>query len=102
MVSIYGGVSHAGQWQAVAINRGKQHGMDVGTVLKLYRLGETVTDRTDGGMFNGALNGKTVKLPDEESGTLFVFRVFNNVSYALIMEARNVVVVGDVSQFQCD
>lgn len=98
VVSIYGGVGYAGQWQAVAINRGKQHGMDVGTVLKLYRLGETVTDRTAGGMFNGALNGKTVKLPDEESGMLFVFRVFNNVSYALIMEAKNVVVVGDVAR----
>ena len=89
IISIYGGVTHAGQSQAVTINRGSNDGIDVGTVLKLYRLGETVVDRTGSGK---------VKLPDEESGTLFVFRVFNRVSYALIMEVNNSVVVGDVAR----
>lgn len=87
IVSVYGGVTYAGQYQAVAINRGKNSGIDVGTVLKLYRLGETIADEISSGK---------VKLPDEESGTLFVFRVFNNVSYALIMESTRAVVVGDV------
>ena len=97
VASIYGGVTHGGQHQVVALNRGKNDGLDVGTVLKLYRLGETITDRTTGGttLLNG---GNKVKLPDEESGTLFVFRVFNNVSYALIMDVNNYVVLGDVAR----
>ena len=90
IVSIYGGVTYGGQNQIVALNRGKNDGLDVGTVLKLYRLGDTITDRTNG--------DKNVKLPDEESGTLFVFRVFNNVSYALIMDVTDTVVIGDVAR----
>jgi len=31
-----------------------------------------------------------VTLPSEEAGTLMVFRVFDRVSYALIMEAKRV------------
>lgn len=96
IVSIYGGVTYAGQYQAVTINRGRNDGIDIGTVLKLYRRGETVADKTNGSGFLGG--GDKVKLPDEESGTLFVFRVFNNVSYALIMEVNNVVVVGDIAR----
>jgi nucleoid-associated protein YgaU len=90
VVSVYGGVSQAGQNQIVSINRGSKHGIDVGTVLTLYRYGGTVADRTDG--------GKAVKLPDEEYGSLFVFRVFNNISYALIMQVTDVVQVGDVAK----
>ena len=99
VVSIYGGVSYAGQYQAVTINRGKNQGIDVGTVLKIYRLGDVVSDYNGSGMmsnFNKVTGGSKVKLPDEESGTLFVFRVFNNVSYGLIMQARDTVVIGDV------
>ena len=96
IASIYGGVTYAGQYQAVTINRGKNDGIDIGTVLKLYRRGESVTDKTNGsGFFD---NGEKVKLPDEESGSLFVFRVYKNISYALIMEVNNVVVVGDVAR----
>ena len=95
IAAIYGGVTYGGQNQVVALNRGTSSGIDVGTVLKLYRLGDTITDTTHG----GALGiGNKVKLPDEESGTLFVFRVFKNVSYALVMEVQNSVVVGDVAR----
>ncbi len=91
VVSIYGsGVTHSGQNQIITINRGLNHGIEVGIVLKTYRLGDVVKDTTAGFFSRSA-----IKLPDEESGTLFVFRVFKNVSYALIMEAKNVIVVGD-------
>lgn len=91
VVSIYGGVANAGQNQIVTINRGAADGIDIGTVLQLYRLGETIVDRTDG-------KKDKVKLPDNEYGTLFVFRVFNNISYALVMQVRDSVKVGDVAK----
>jgi hypothetical protein len=90
IVSIYEGVNNAGQNQIVTINRGRRDGVDVGTVLQLYSFGATIKDKTD--------NNKMIKLPDEEYGSLFVFRVFEGISYALIMEVRDSVQVGDVAK----
>ena len=97
VMSIYGGVSHAGQNQVVTLNRGSIDGLDVGTVLQLYTLGKTVQDRSvPRGMFS--MGKKMIRLPDEEAGTLFIFRVFQNVSYALIMQVTEPVEVGDVAR----
>jgi hypothetical protein len=94
IVSIYGGVSVAGKGQVVSLNRGSHHGMIVGNVLHTYHAGEVIADPVKKGLFgNGA-----IKLPDEISGTVFVFRVFKNVSYALIMEASNIIAVGDAAR----
>jgi hypothetical protein len=90
IVAIYGGVTQAGQNQIVSINRGAKDGIDVGTVLEMYRLGLMQPDTTIG-------KGKElIKLPDEKYGDLFIFRVFNNISYGLIMEVRDSAQVGDV------
>ena len=91
IVSIYGGVANAGQNQIVTVNRGKKDGIDVGTVLQLYRFGETIVDRTEG-------KKEKIKLPDTEYGTLFIFRVFNNISYGLVMQVRDSVQIGDVAK----
>lgn len=91
VVSIYGGVAHAGQHQIVSINRGKNHGVDIGTVLDLTHFGKTIVDRTNE-------KKEIIKLPDQKYGTLFIFRVFNNISYGLIMEVTDVVEVGDIAR----
>lgn len=97
VVGIYSGVTHAGQNQVVSINRGSLDGIDVGTVLQLYTLGKTINDRT--APKSGLGLGKTmIKLPDEQSGTLFIFRVFNRISYGLIMQVTEPVEVGDVAR----
>jgi hypothetical protein len=90
IVAVYGGVTQAGQNQVVSVNRGKNHGLDVGAVLQLYRFGEIIADRTD--------NKKLVKLPDEQYGNLFIFRVFNNISYGLIMQVTDAVQIGDIAK----
>ncbi len=88
IVSIYGGVAQAGQNQTVSINRGSEEGVDIGTVLQMYRLGDIIVDKT---------KAKTVvKLPDEQYGTLFIYRVFKHVSYGLIMQVTDSAQVGDV------
>lgn len=88
VVSVYGGVKQAGQNNVITISSGKNDGLDVGSVLHLYRYGGIIADRTDG--------KKPVKLPDEQYGTLFVFRVFDKISYALVMQVTDAVQVGDV------
>ncbi|WP_145650528.1 LysM peptidoglycan-binding domain-containing protein [Pseudoduganella lurida] len=97
VLAIYNGVTHAGQNQVVSVNRGKLDGLDVGTVLQLYHVGQTVTDQgASKGWHN--LGNPQVKLPDEEVGSLFIFRVFNHIAYGLIMQVTEPVVVGDVAR----
>jgi hypothetical protein len=97
VLAVYNGVTHAGQNQVVSINRGKLDGLDIGSVLQLYHKGEVVKDP---GASRGALNlrNPTVKLPDERVGSLFIFRVFKHISYGLIMQVTEPIVVGDVAK----
>ncbi|MBW8901045.1 MAG: peptidoglycan-binding protein, partial [Massilia sp.] len=39
-----------------------------------------------------------LRLPDEQYGELFIFRVFNHVAYGLVMQVRAPVQVGDVAR----
>ncbi|MFW2405714.1 MAG: LysM peptidoglycan-binding domain-containing protein [Gammaproteobacteria bacterium] len=80
IIHVTGGLALIGQYQVVVINRGENHGLDVGHVLSIWQTGETVRDRTAGGM---------VTLPDESAGTLMVFKTYERISYALIMEATS-------------
>jgi hypothetical protein len=88
LVSIYGDALTAGQNQIVALNRGQRDGLERGHVLALWRAGERVVDRTDP-------SRPLMKLPDERHGLLFVFRVFNRMSYALILSVQDPVRPGD-------
>jgi hypothetical protein len=97
VASIYSGVTYAGQNQVVSINRGSLDGLDVGAVLQLYHFGRTVADPGGKSTLLG-IRKPLIKLPDEQFGMLFVFRVFKNVSYALIMQVTEPVEVGDVAK----
>ncbi len=88
IVSLYGDALTAGQNQIVSLNRGAVDGMERGHVLALIRSGRRVVDTTDVGR-------PTIKLPDERHGLLFVFRVFDRMSYALILSVKDPVSAGD-------
>jgi hypothetical protein len=88
IVSVYGDGLNAGQNQIVSINRGLRDGVERGHVLALWRAGARRTDPTDP-------DRATLVLPDERHGLLFVFRVFERVSYALILQVQEPVSAGD-------
>ena len=88
VISIYGEALSAGQNQIVALNRGAADGLERGHVLALWRAGITTVDKTDAAR-------TALKLPDERHGLLFVFRVFDRVSYALILNVLEPVAPGD-------
>ncbi|TAK88167.1 MAG: LysM domain-containing protein [Betaproteobacteria bacterium] len=84
VMAIYGGlgkVGEAGPLQIISINRGRVDGIELGHVFALYNLGGTVRDTTKARNDPEAL----IPLPEERAGLAFVFRVFERVSYALIM-----------------
>jgi hypothetical protein len=97
VMSIYGGlgkVGEAGPQSIVTINRGKADGLEVGHVLAVYNQGGRVRDTSRSKNAPDAF----INLPDERAGLAFVFRVFDRVSYALIMHVTRPVNPLDVVQ----
>jgi LysM domain len=98
VMSIYGGlggkVGEAGPMSVIAINRGRADGLEVGHVLALYSLGGSVRDVSK----RRGAGDEMIQLPDERAGLSFVFRVFERVSYALIMNITRPVSPLDVVQ----
>jgi hypothetical protein len=88
IAAIYGDALNAGQNQIVALNRGKRDGVERGHVFALWRDGEAVMDKTRD-------KAQAIKLPDERHGVLFVFEVYERVSYALIISVKEPVKAGD-------
>ncbi|CAN5860681.1 LysM peptidoglycan-binding domain-containing protein [soil metagenome] len=88
IVSLYGDALTAGQNQIVALNKGVADGIERGNVLALWRAGTAQIDSTDP-------KRTAIKLPDERHGVLFVFRVFDRMSYALILSVKDPVSPGD-------
>jgi len=89
IVSVYGEALTAGQNQIVALNRGARDGLERGHVLALWRAGRPAVDTTTPGQRTA------LRLPDERHGLLFVFRVFERASYALILQVQEPVGAGD-------
>ena len=87
VISIYGGGTQASQNSIITLNKGARDGLKAGHVLALFKAGKTVT-----------YQGDDVNLPDERNGLVFVFKVFNKVAYALVMETKLPVILLDRAQ----
>jgi hypothetical protein len=127
IMSVDGGVSEVGQFQVITLNRGARDGLETGHVLATYRKGVYVGQqgaRTGFGGTSGVVvkpvpvvpdppytpqpvnDGKVgadvragpIRLPDERNGLALVFRVFEKMSYAIVMRASRPIYVGDIVQ----
>jgi hypothetical protein len=78
IIAVLDGVAQIGQYQVVVLNLGRQEDIEPGHVLAVSQRGKEVKDTVAGGR---------VTLPDERAGEVMVFRVFERVSYALVMSA---------------
>ena len=96
VMTVYGSgrVGEAGPQSVVTVNRGRADGLEVGHVLALYTKGGTVTDVSKA---RGAQDAR-IQLPDERAGLAFVFRVFDRISYALVMHITRPISPLDVVQ----
>ncbi len=76
IISVYGGVTEIGRGAIIALNKGASDGLEMGHVLAVNRRSQAKLE-----------NGKMVELPEERTGLVFVFRIFENVSYALVVQS---------------
>jgi hypothetical protein len=92
----------AGRGWVVTIDKGSNDGVDVGTVLAIYRVNPPIPDprvveRPVDKPFQ-FMPDRWLKVPDERIGLMFVFRVFDRVSYALVLNTSDPVVVGNYAR----
>lgn len=89
IVSVYGSaVTYAAENQVVVVNRGTRDGLENGHVMAILKDGQVLQDRTDS-------SRTRIKLPNERNGLLMVFRTFDQLSYALVLQITDGVKVGD-------
>jgi nucleoid-associated protein YgaU len=86
LLAVEGGVNQIGFMSVVVISKGAREGLQEGNLLAIHKAGEIVRD---------PLNGDSVKTPDFRAGLLMVFRVFDKVSYGLVLRAERPLKVGD-------
>ena len=121
IMTSYGGVAEIGRGAIVTLNRGSEDGLEEGHVLAVLTDGETLAPKpkkvvkkeglselnyttsrdADGKLvinFEKSSEGevKPVKLPDERIGLVMVFRTFQHVAYALVMQSERPLHVGDL------
>ncbi|MDY6944190.1 MAG: LysM peptidoglycan-binding domain-containing protein [Pseudomonadota bacterium] len=91
-----------GQYQVVALNRGSDAGLEPGHILAVFQRGGVVRDTfAEGGLAarrtrrTSSSLGNNVQLPDERAGVIMVFKAFDNLSYALVMETTHEIRQGD-------
>jgi len=89
VMSMYGALSEGGPLSVITLNRGTRDGLDVGHVLALHRHRSAVG-------YDDENKRVSTPLPDERYGLVFVFRTFERISYALVMESSRSVIVGDI------
>ena len=92
VMTIYGGVSEGGKASIVTLNRGRNDGLEVGNVLALFR------NRISSAIDQDTMRRVDQPIPEQRYALVFVFRVFNRVSYALVLESSVPVTVGDFAR----
>ena len=85
IISLYDALTGVAQYQIVVINKGERDGVEVGHLLATFTEGEIVRDRFD------KRRSEPVKLPNERSGLLMIFKTFDRVSYGLTLESKRVI-----------
>ena len=90
----------AGHYQIIAINAGRNQGVETGHVFSAFRPGQKIQDEvkypTGSWEDQKTLNGDKVTLPDQFSAHILIFRVFDEVSYAIIMSGERPVRTHDI------
>jgi hypothetical protein len=110
IIALDGDTHESGRGSLVTVDRGARDGLDVGTVLAIYHPTPVIIDprpSTEPSVFTRFMGDQTrdmlqptryLNIPPERSGLLFIFRVFDKVSYGIVLNASEPVVTGDLAR----
>lgn len=96
VMTLPSGVSEAGKTNIVTLNLGKRHGLEVGHVLAVFKPTETFDNPrfkdspmnwVPGWPKQAGAEPTTLQIPEERVALVFVYRVFEGISYAMVMNA---------------
>lgn len=90
IVSLIDAISQSGRNQVVVLNMGRESNIQEGDVLAIETRGRQVVDK------RGVSRWEKVTLPNTRTGVLMVFKTFDRVSYALVMESTRPVLINDI------
>lgn len=86
IIRMFGAVNSVARNDVVVVNKGQREGLREGNLLEIIQPGEMIKD-TQMKQF--------VRLPAQKAGTLLLFRVFDKVSYGLIMQSTQPITMND-------
>lgn len=92
IIALTGAVAEAGTGTVVALDVGENASLELGHVLAVYRPGLSIDTKKN--FFD--YKAKPLRAPDERVALVFVFRVFEKVAYALILDTQRSVFLGDM------
>ncbi len=99
VIGVNGGEYGVGHWQIVTLGIGSDDGVAPGHTFSAFRPGATVRDDFSRGLPGRpapqGVDGRQVELPEQYVGVMMVFRAFDDVSYALVMDGKRAIRVGD-------
>lgn len=78
IIGVIDGVSQIGQHSVVVLSRGKRDGLELGHVLEVGQVPPLIHD---------PVARQQLQPPSDPAGAVMVFRLFDRVSYALVMTA---------------
>lgn len=82
IIGVIDGMVLIGLHSVVIVDKGSADGLVAGHELIVYQKGKTIVDTVSS-------DEEEVKLPDEVAGKIMVFRPFEHLSYALVMDVNH-------------
>ncbi|WP_370581261.1 LysM peptidoglycan-binding domain-containing protein [Snodgrassella alvi] len=96
IVSVMDGIQEAGPYQTITLNLGTNDGVDKGTVISLYKKSRQLKADLSNEPKKSRSVVKYLSIPAEEVGLALIYRVSDNLSSALIINASQAVQIGDL------
>jgi hypothetical protein len=86
IIDVASGVKFIGQFDIILLNVGERNDVEAGNIFRIARSGDRIRD---------PINNQRIQLPDEDAGLAMVFRVFDKMSYALVLDSQIPMRIGD-------
>ncbi|EDY87314.1 peptidoglycan-binding LysM [gamma proteobacterium HTCC5015] len=90
IIALHNAISNVATNEVFIINKGARDGVEHGNVLAIDQSGAIIREPVP-----GSTRSRLVQLPKVQAGLGMVFRVFDRVSYVLIVDSSRAIHVGD-------